>query len=474
VGGGALDHAEAGGPVRYRAHAPLALAFVAVVVAAAAVASEVGRAAPGPAPEPTVASSRWICPHGGNDGWTGSVVLMNPGPTDVDVRISTLGRTRKVVTTDATVPASQQLVHDVPVTDRGAATVVDAFGGWVGVAWLVASEDPAGLGAEPCVAGGGRRWFAGDPGTPQGDDAFLVVTNPYDIEAIVDVALYSADRPPIRPQAWTDLEIGPRRSIALPVNPAAEGEEALLADVAAQVGRVAVASYVTPKAGGIRSAIASPSTSDATLELPVSGGAGPTTLSIGVPTEAEARFDATLLTREPPQAAGGLSDGEQAGPTARAYPVPTGGPSSVHVRVDASSGLVAALRAEGLAADPGATAGSSTTASAWVVPSTVLGDPSFPAVVLVNPGSRNASVGLSRLSGGDGVAGDAEEEERVAVPAGAAVAVPAAFLRVAPDAAILARSEGGEIVALGASSSLGIEGYARYALVLGVPLPADA
>ena len=458
--------------MRFRAHAPLALAFVAVVVVAAAVAGEVGRAAPAAAPEPTLASSTWICPHGGNDGWTGSIVVMNPGQTEVDVRISTLGRTRKVVTTEATVPASRQLVQDVPVTDRGAATVVDAFGGWVGVAWLVASEDPPGLGAEPCSAGGGRRWFAGDPGTPQGDDAFLVVTNPYDIEAIVDVALYSADRPPIRPQAWTDLEIGPRRSVALPVNPAAEGEEALLADVAAQVGRVAVASVVTPKAGGIRSAIASSSTSPATLELPVSGGAGPTTLSIGVPTEAEARFEATLLSREPPQDAGGLSDGEQAGPTARAYPVSTGGPSSVHVRVDASGGLVAALRAEGSAADPGATAGSSTTASAWVVPSTVLGDPSFPAVVLVNPGSRDASVTLARLPGGDGEA--VGDQERVAVPAGAAVAVPEAFLRVAPDAAILARSEGAEIVALGASASLGIEGYARYALVLGVPLPEGA
>jgi hypothetical protein len=470
VGSGPLDHAEAGGAVTTRAQAPLALAFVALIVAAAFVANGVGRAAPAEPAAPTVTSSTWICPHGGDDAWTGSVVIMNPGDTDVDVRVSTLGRTPKVVTTEATVPASQQLVQDVPVTERGAATLVEAFGGWVGVAWLVASDEPAGLGAEPCAAGGARRWFAGDPATPRGDDAFLVITNPYEIEAIVDVAVFSADRPPIRPQAWTDLEIRPRRSIALAVNDAAEGEEALLADVSAQIGRVAVASFVIQKGGGIRSAMASPPPFS-TRELPVAGGAGATTLSIGVPTEAEARFDATLLTREPPQAAGGLTDGEQAGPTSRAYPVATGGASSIHVRIDDLAPVVATLRAEGLAADAGATAGSSTTASAWVVPSTVLGDPSFPAVVLVNPGSRDASVTLRHLPGADGVADD---EQRVAVPAGAAVAAPAAFLRAAPGAATFARSEGGEIVVLGASSSLGIEGYARYALVLGVPLPDGA
>jgi hypothetical protein len=296
----------------------------------------------------------------------------------------------------------------------------------------------------------------------------LVVTNPYDVDAIVDVALFSADRAPIRPEGWTDLEIGARRSVVLPVNRAAEGEEALLADVTAQVGRIAVGSYVVGRDGGIRSALASPDVAGAAVELPVAGGAGPTTLAIGVPSEAEVRFDATLLTREPPQAAGGLTDGEQAGPTSRAYPVTTGGPSSVHVRVE-SGDVIATLRAAGQAVDDGATAGASAAASAWVVPSTVLGEPAFPAIVLVNPGSRDASVTLRHLPGGGDVVGD---EAQVAVPAGAAIAVPRAFLEAAPRAAVLARSQGGEIVALGASASLGVQGFSRYALVAGVPLPA--
>jgi hypothetical protein len=279
--------------------------------------------------------------------------------------------------------------------------------------------------------------------------------------------LFSADRPPIRPEEWTDMEIGSRRSVALPVNRAAEGEEALLADVTAQVGRVAVSSFVVGRDGGIRSTLAAPTFSGPAQELPVAGGAGPTTLLVGVPSEAESRFDATLLTREPPQSAGGLTDGEQAGPTSHAYPVATGGPSSVHLRIE-DGDVVATLRAEGRATDDAATAGTSGTSKAWVVPSTVLGEPAFPELLLVNPGSRDASVTLRHLPGGDGVAG---EETAVAVPARAAVAVPRTFLAASSRAAVLATSEGGEIVVLGASASLGVQGFARYALVMGVPVP---
>jgi hypothetical protein len=454
-----------------RSQGPLAIAFVAVLVLAGVGADRIGAAASDASPPPAVISATWVCPHGGGEGWTGTVVVMNPGDEEVDVRISTLGRTKKVVSTEATVPPARQFVQEVPVADRGASTVVEAFDGAVGVAWLVSSDASTGLGAEPCTPGGARRWLAGDVGTPQGDSAYLVVTNPFDVDAIVDVALFSADRPPIRPEDWTDLEIGARRSIALPVNRAAEGEEALLADVTAQVGRVAVASFVVGRGGGIRSALGASAFSGPTHELPVAGGAGPTTLVIGVPSEAEARFDATLLTREPPQAAGGLTDGEQAGPTARAYPVATGGPASVHVRIDAGGEVVAALRAEGRGADGGATGGVSATSTAWVVPSTVLGDPAFPAIVLVNPGSRDASVTLTHLPGGEGLAG---EETQVAVPAGAAISVPEAFLEASPRAGVFASSEGGEIVALGASASLGIQGFGRYALVMGVPVPSGA
>jgi hypothetical protein len=454
-----------------RAQGPLALGFVAALALAGIGAERIGSAEPAPASAPAIRSSIWICPHGGAEDWSGSVVVMNPGEADVDVRISTFGRSNRATTVEATVPAAGQLVQEVPVTDRGAATVVDAFDGWVGVAWLVTSDTSAGLGAEPCAPSGERRLLAGDAGTPEGDDAYLVIANPYDADAIVDVALYTADRPPIRPREWSDLRIAPRRSIALPVNRAAEGEDAVLADVTVQVGRVGVASYVLGGDGGIRSALATPAITDGPQELPVAGGSGPGLLSIGVPSETEARFDATLLTREPPQPAGGLTDGEQTGPSARPYAVAADGPSSIHLEVDQGGAVVATLRVQGRASDDGATAAALAPASSWVVPSTVLGDPSFPAVVLVNPGSRDASVTLMHLPEGGGAPGG---EERLAVPAGAAVSVPTDFLSADPGAAVLVRADGGDVVALGASASLGVEGFARYALVLGIPLPESA
>src|SRR3712207_3625856 len=158
-----------------------------------------------------------------------------------------------------------------------------------------------------------------------------------------------------------------------------------------------VASWVTSKDGGIRSTLASAGFVGPTLELPVAGGAGPATLSIGVPTEAEARFDATLLTRGTPQAAGGLTDPGQVGPNARPYDIPTRRAASIHLGIETEDAIAAALRAEGRAADDGATAGTSATAAAWVVPSTVLGEPAFPFVVLVNPGPRDASVTLEHI-----------------------------------------------------------------------------
>lgn len=448
--------------------AVLALAFVGAMTAAAVGADRIGTAPPGPAPSATVSSARWVCPHGGGDGWTGRVVIMNPGDEPADVRITTFGKNKDAVTTEATVPASRQLVHEVPASDPAAATVVDAFGPWVGVAWLVSSEDPGGLGAEPCLPGGARRWLAGDPGTPQGERATLVVSNPYDADAIVDVALYSADRPPIRAEPWTDLEIGARRSVALSVNRIAEGEEALLAEVTAEVGRVAVASFVTGRDGGIRSAAATPTASGPVHHLPVAGGEGATTLLVGVPSESEVRFAPMLLGTDAPQAAGGLTDGEQTGPSSRAYPVTTAGPSSARVEVDAGADVALVLRALGRSVDGGATAGTSTTASAWVVPSTVLGEPSFPALVIVNPGQEEVAVTLRHLPAGEGAAGT---EARVVVPPGSAVAAPEDFLAAQPRAAMLVRADDGEVVALGASASRGVQGFARYALVVGLPLP---
>jgi hypothetical protein len=65
------------------------------------------------------------------------------------------------------------------------------------------------------------------------------------------------------------------------------------------------------------------------------------------------------------------------------------------------------------------------------------------------------------------------EPVSVTVPASSTVGAPEDFLEVAPAAAVEVISAGGEVVALGASTSRGVRGLSRYALVLGVPMPGD-
>ncbi len=89
-------------------------------------------------------------------------------------------------------------------------------------------------------------------------------------------------------------------------------------------------------------------------------------------------------------------------------------------------------------------------------------------MVLANPGDQPVAVMLHLVvARGANPAADIS----VTVPAASAVGVPAEFLASAPQAAVLVQADGGEIVALGASTSLGVQGRSVYALSTGVVLP---
>lgn len=446
----------------------LALGLALAVVAAGVLLDEVGIAEPGAPASPAARSSVWLCPHGGGEGWRGTVVLANPGEQPLDALITTLGSGRPQTPVQVTVPAGRQLLQEVPADTREAATLVEVFGGDLAAAWQVQSEELAGLGAEPCATAGATSWWLADPGTPQGDDAYLVVMNPFAVDAVIDIVLFTADRAPIRDAEWTDLAIGARRSVALRVDRKAEGEEAVTAMVDAKVGRVAAASVVVGRDGGIRSTLGVAELA-ASWSLPTASGTGRATLLLGSPADDDIAFGASLLSRRIPQVAGGLSDVEQAGASSRAYAITTIGPSSVEVEVRADGLVAAALRVEGPGSDDGATAGVAAPAAAWVVMPTVVGSPAFPSLVLVNPGTRDAEVTLRFLPAGEAGVPD---PVTVAVPAATAVNAPAAFLELAPAASVLVTAEGGEVVAIGASTSRGVLGLSRYALVMGTPLAA--
>ena len=53
----------------------------------------------------------------------------------------------------------------------------------------------------PARRSASHTWYATDNTTEQGQDAYLVVMNPFDAQAVFDVVLYTQDRAPIRSSA---------------------------------------------------------------------------------------------------------------------------------------------------------------------------------------------------------------------------------------------------------------------------------
>ncbi|GIU97100.1 MAG: hypothetical protein KatS3mg013_0903 [Actinomycetota bacterium] len=440
-----------------------ALLLAGVVAAGVVAADRIGPAPAGPALRPTFASGAWLCPHGGGEGSSAAIVLANPGDRDVDARLTTFGARRPSAPAAVTVPAGGQLVQEVPSSERGSSTLVETFGGWIAAAWRLAGADGAGVGIEPCVAPSPGVWYAADVGTPQGTQAFLVVMNPFATVAVVDVVLFSADRAPVRDAEWTDLEIPPRRSVALAVGRKLLGEPAILAQVNAQVGRVGVGSLVVSRGGGLRSAAGTTSPSS-TWYLPLARGAGAGELVVGVPGSEARSVTTTLVAAGAP--ASSPTQAEQAGTSAAAYPLQAAGPSAVVVRIAGGGGVVA-LRAAGRGADDAATAGTSGPAADWVVPPTAAGAAGLPGLVVLNPGTIEVRVRLRLLpsGGGDG------HEAVLRLPAGGLAEAPEGFLEQDPTASVLVRADA-PVVAFGAGrSTLGAE---RYAIAIGIPVPIGA
>jgi hypothetical protein len=441
------------------------LALVAVVGGGVALDRGLGPAAAGTAPPGTAPSGAWSCPHGGGPKWTVQIHLANPGEAPVSARLTELtsGRPRKPVT--ITVDPGTGLTVDVVARTRAASTFVEFFGGWLAAGWVAqGGAGEIGVASEPCAPSGGGRWYAPDGTTEQGQDAYLIVMNPFDAPAAFDIVLLTKTRAPIRDSAVNDVVLPAHRSRAIRLNTLALGEAALGAEVDVSIGRVAVASLGIGRDGGIRAAIAADATGGA-AHLPVGAGAGQTVLALMVPGTAPVQFGATLLSSDGATPAGGLTESQQGPTSAGTYPVPVEGPGSVEVVAQGDGRLVASLRAVGVGNDWAATGGSRSPAERWVVLPATIGEPVIPGLVLVDPGNDPVTVTLRALTEGG------PDDLVVRLEAGRAFEVPAGFWAAAPDAAILVTAVGGPVLALAASTSLGNSGLSTYALAMGVPSP---
>ncbi|MGZ5305321.1 MAG: DUF5719 family protein [Actinomycetota bacterium] len=457
-------------PTRGRGQGLLAVAVLVVVLGGGfALQRGVGVRAPGEASAGTSSSGAWFCPHGGGpEAWKATVFLANPGDAPVSVRVTSISAKKPGQPAAVTVPPQATVSVPVPATGREASTYVEYFDGWVAASWVTqGGGGEIGVGAEPCAPATAPTWFAPDGTTEQGEDAYLIVMNPFAVDAVFDVVLLTPKRAPIRSSALTDHVLRPGKSVAFRLNAFAEGDPAVGAQVDVSLGRVAVSSLGITRDGGIRGVIGTAQTGTQAY-LPVGGGAGQSTMDLMVPGEGQVDFGATLLSGDVPLPAGGLTEASQNPTSARPYPVTFSGPSSVDGVAQGEGSFAATLRSVGAGNDDGATGGAPEPASGWVVLPAIAGEPARPRIVIVNPGNTSVTVTLHALaSEGDAPTADAT----MTIPAGSVGQVPPLFLEGLHRSAVEIRSSGGDILALAASTSLGVKGLSTYALAMGVAIP---
>jgi len=96
-----------------------------------------------------------------------------------------------------------------------------------------------GLAGLRCQAPSTQAWFVGGA-TVIGDASLLVLANPDDTPALVDVTVWSADGP-VDARPGRGISVAPRSRVALPLDELAPDESLLALHVVAQRGRVAAA-----------------------------------------------------------------------------------------------------------------------------------------------------------------------------------------------------------------------------------------
>ena len=157
---------------------------------------------------------------------------------------------------------------------------MEYFEGWIAASWVAQGGGGDRRGRGAVFAATGRTWFAPDGTTEQGEDAYLVVMNPFAVDAVFDVVLYTPKRAPIRSSALTDHVLRPGKSVAFRLNAFAEGEASVGAEVrTSRLGAWPCRRLGITRDGGIRSVIGTTATGPVTL-LPVGGGAGQSTVDV--------------------------------------------------------------------------------------------------------------------------------------------------------------------------------------------------
>ncbi|MBI4259591.1 MAG: hypothetical protein HY658_03400 [Actinobacteria bacterium] len=449
-----------------RMRAALALgAAVAAVVGGVALQLRAGPRAPGGGAIGGDVTGAWYCPHAGGEGWTSTVTVANPGSDPALVRITSLGPGGAEPGQLLTVPAGSEVTVEVPADRRAAGATVEYFGTWVAAGWTSTGEgeEERGVAAEPCQAEAGGLWFLPDGSTEEGQDAYVVVMNPFDTDSVFSLTLVTEDRR-IRPKDWSGYVLPAHQVASFRLSGVALGERTVAGELEVSIGRVVTASVGIAEAGGIRAASGITGDPATAIHMPGGADAGRTAVVAMNPGRAGAAVRVALLG-EAAGTGGGVPEEVIPPGSAGTYEVQGGDPVELLLSAEGDEGVAAVRRSSGALGDQGAAPGISVPHEAWVLIGHHAGSsealPS--AVFLANPGAEDVRVTLTPLlPAGAPAAGPIV----VVVPAGSMV--PAAEPGGLPLGSLLAVADDGTFIPVLVSSALNGSGYA---MASGVPVP---
>jgi len=454
-----------------------ALAAVGVLLVAAVAAGDrsvttgtgaVAAGASGPeVPGARSMPSAWYCVAGtaSPKGRTPETLVMaNLGarPARVEVTVMPGGDARPVSTALSIAGRSERrlAVADVaPVESPG--VVVEAFGGPVVVEHrLSAGNDSA---AGPCARDAGTTWYTSGGTTVEGASLWLEVFNPFPDDALVDVALYTADGVKERDDL-SGLSVPARSRITVPLHEKVLDSDRVGAVVRARLGRVVVeqvlrtaAPYPRP---GLTLSLGLRGTATRWYLPAGSGGRDDSeTLAVLNPsdTEVPVRITTHLDSGQFLQPDEVTVDGRSLALVDLRSRVPAGigfwvtVDSRRPVVVESVLGRAGATGTAGLAAMPGL----ARPTDRWVVGSGRTREESGDRLSVANPGRRSVRLtlravgeGRSRVIVGSG--------RPVSVGPGKRVVIDLVAAKVPVDAAVVVEATGPVVVAHGAGTAPGV------------------
>ena len=399
----------------------------------------------------------WFCPHGGGEGWRAWIALANPTRDDAEIMVTTYSEGVPPAEARTTLAPGLESFVEVPAVRMATGSVVEFFGA-ASSAGMVVARPEGGVAAEPCSARAGKRWYLAEGTSERGQQAWLVVLNPYAIDATFEVIL-TGKEPIAQAGELRGVLLPARQAAAVELNRFALGRKALAATVRASAGKVVVAGLGMGESG-IRSVIASAAPARSWY-LPGAADDGPSVVNVLAP-DRDAPLGATIQGAES-QSDAGLGDVSVPAGLAESFEI-LALQSGVAVATKGTGAFVAGRRLSlSTAADQGATAGAPRGARGWIAAPALGPDGGQSLLILQNVGLEPVAARVSLLT----------EEGRTEPPDLASLTVEPGLTRVVdlsvasggrPVTAVVRSKEGTLVVAQASISSAG------YAIAMGVRL----